>query len=70
MSRSGPIPLRCIGCGNAVLRPRLEHEEHAREIAVSFCPACDEGGGFEETFYTDAATGEMLPWTIYMENRR
>lgn len=61
------VPLRCF-CGNAVIRPRLEHEAGAREVVTSLCPACDEGGRFEETFYTDER-GRLLPYPLWMEHR-
>jgi len=61
------IPLRCM-CGNAVRRPRLQHEEGAREVVTSLCPECDTGGRFEELFYTDER-GRLLTYVGWMEHR-
>lgn len=61
------IPLRCL-CGNAVLRPRLEHEKGARETVTSLCPECDSGGSFEETFYTDES-GRLLTYAKWIEHK-
>lgn len=60
------IPLRCLCCGNAVLRPRLEHEADASEVACSLCPECDDGGSFEELFY-GMRDGRLLPYVLYMQ---
>jgi hypothetical protein len=51
-----------------VLRPRLAHEGGAREVVTSLCPECDEGGRFEELFYTDER-GRLLPYVMWMEHR-
>ena len=59
------IPLRCL-CGNAVLRPALEHEAGAKEVITNLCPECDSGGGFEEQWYT-APNGEELSYAEWME---
>lgn len=56
-SMHSPIPLRCL-CGNAILSQRLPHEFGLREVIANLCPACDTGGGFEETWYVDD-NGEM-----------
>ena len=60
------IPLRCR-CGNAVLRPRLVHEEGAQAVVTTLCPECDTGD-FEEVFYVDA-TGRELTHVEWMDSR-
>lgn len=58
------IPLRCW-CGNAVLRPRQQNEDGARECVTSLCPVCDTGD-FEETFYTDRS-GRLRTCSEWMD---
>lgn len=61
------IPLRCM-CGNAMLRPRLKHEETASEIVVGSCPACDCDCQSSEIFYT-RRDGELLTYERWMRYR-
>lgn len=61
------IPLRCLCCGNAVLRSRLEHEVGASEVVSSSCNLCDEGN-FEELLYGRSGQDRLLTYIEHMED--
>lgn len=61
------IPLRCL-CGNAVIRPALDHEIGAKEVVTNLCLECDSGGGFEEIWYT-TRDDRTLSYAEWMDER-
>lgn len=59
------IPLRCLGCGNAVMADRRHDEDGAIEIAMSNCDVCAPDDGCE-LFYGHPTRG-LLSFGDWMD---
>ena len=53
------IPLLCIQCGNAMLVDKIDVPRRTVRVESHPCDLCDDGGGYGEELYIDAA-GKMI----------
>lgn len=61
--KDGKIHMKCSRCG--LTRSNVNRSEFdlpkAAVIVMNFCPRCDKGGGFEESWYYDV-DGKEIRW--------